>query len=339
MSITYDWKNIGFSYKKTDCFIKVSFRDGKWQAIEKSTDENISIHVAATSLHYGQSIFEGLKVFSQKNGDIACFRPEENAKRFILSAERLLMEAPPVELFIEAIKTAVLSNRDHIPPYGTGATMYVRPVLFGTSARVGLQPSEDYDFCVLVMPVGPYYKNGFTPVKALVIDEYDRAAPKGVGNVKAAGNYAAGMLGDKITKSQGYSISLYLDSAEKKYIDEFGTSNFLAITKDKKYVTPKSQSILNSITNMSLQQLATDMGYQVEKRSVLYSEIEKFKEIGACGTAAVLTPIYSITRDQKEITFGEENRAGEVLTKLYQEFQQIQFGEIEDRHNWMYKLN
>jgi branched-chain amino acid aminotransferase len=333
-----DWENIGFAYMDTGSFVRAEYKNGQWHDIEICTDPKISIHIAATSLHYGQSCFEGLKAFTQKNGNIATFRPDENAKRLIESANRLLMQPPTEELFINAVNSVIRNNLHYVPPYGTGASLYVRPLLIGSSPHVGLHTSEEYIFYVLTMPVGPYYKNGFFPVNAYIQNDYDRAAPLGVGHIKAAGNYAAGMKPDMECKKKGYPICLYLDSVSHTYIDEFGTSNFFAITRDKKYVTPKSSSILGSITNKSLQILAQDFGLTVEKRQIHVSEIEQFVEVGACGTAAVITPIYSITYGDKKYTFGEKSESGNILTKLYNNLQDIQYGEIEDRHGWMFSV-
>ncbi len=333
-----DWKNLLFEYKDTGKYLKVEFRDNAWQDIEVCTDPYLNIHIAATCLHYGQSVFEGLKAFTRKDGSIAIFRPDQNAKRMIASAERLVMKAPPVDLFIKACTEAIKLNSHFVPPYGTGASMYIRPLLIGSGPRIGVQPSDTYTFIVLVMPVGPYYKNGFFPVKAYVQEQYDRAAPKGVGHIKAAGNYAAGMLGDKDGKSKGYPICLYLDAATHTLVDEFGTSNFLGITNDQHYVTPDSSSILPSVTNKSLQTISADFGLVVEKRPIRLSELDNFTEIGACGTAAVITPVSSVTHGDKIYRFGKENEAGKTLTRLYNEIQGIQYGDIEDRHGWMQEV-
>ncbi len=335
MDKNMDWQNIGFQYRDTGPYVKVDYKDGKWQEIELCNDPIIPLHLAATCLHYGQSCFEGLKAFTRKNGTIVSFRPDENVKRMVRSAHRLLMVPPTEDLFLEAVNTAIKENINFVPPYGTGASLYIRPLCIGVTPRIGLQSSDEYTFYVLVMPVGPYYKDGFFPIKACVHEEYDRAAPKGVGNIKAAGNYAAGMKGDMEMKKKGYPISLYLDSTMHTYIDEFSTSNFFGITSDKRYVTPKSTSILESITNKSLQVLAEDFGFTVERRPVKFTEIDQFTEVGACGTAAVITPIYSISRGDEVHTFGSEDKAGETLTRLYEELQGIQLGEIEDRHGWM----
>ncbi|KMQ52952.1 Branched-chain amino acid aminotransferase [Chitinispirillum alkaliphilum] len=330
-----DWRNLGFQYMQTDCYVTATYSEGSWSELKVCNEPNMSIHIAATCLHYGQSCFEGLKAFSRQDGSIALFRPEENAARLINSAKRIAMVAPPKELFVQAVKKVVELNKDWVPPYGTGASFYLRPILIGTDPKVGLQPSQSYMFIVMGMPVGPFYKNGFFPVSACVQDEYDRAAPKGVGNVKVAGNYAAGMLGDIESKAGGYSITLYLDSATHQYVEEFGTSNLIAIKQGKKFVTPQSESILPSITNRSVQIIAKDFGLDVEYRPIPFDELSQFTEVGACGTAAVITPVYSITKGEKVFTFGREDKAGETLEKLYREMQGIQFGEIEDRHGWM----
>ena len=338
MAQKVDWKNIGFQYVQTDCYVRTDFKNGSWGELETCTDPYLSLHCAATSLHYGQSCFEGLKAFCRKDGSIALFRPEENAYRLSASAKRLVMEPLAPGLFIDACKKVLKYNRDWMPPYGTGASMYLRPFLFGTSPHIGVHASEEYTFLLLCMPVGPYYRDGFYPVKAMIQEKYDRAAPHGLGNIKAAGNYAAGLLGDTEGKAAGYPVCLYLDSGTRTSIDEFGTSNFIGITKDGRYVTPESPSILGSITNKSLQALAADLGLKVERRIIKTEELENFAEVGACGTAAIITPVYSITRGAKVYTFGKEKEAGPMLTKLYKELQGIQYGEVPDRHKWMVKV-
>jgi branched-chain amino acid aminotransferase len=333
-----NWRDLGFQYLQTDSYLRADFTNSGWSALKVCTDPNMSIHIAAAALHYGQECFEGLKAFTRKDGSIALFRPMENARRMIHSAKRLVMEPVPEELFLDACKKVVSGNLDWMPPYGTGASLYLRPLLIGSSPRVGISPSDDYLFLVLAMPVGPYYKNGFSPVAAMVQEKYDRAAPRGVGKVKTGGNYAAGLLGDLEAKKLGFTISLYLDSGTRTHIDEFGTSNFIAITKDNKYVTPESDSILTSVTNKSLQQLAEDFGLTVERREIKLAELADFTEVGSCGTAAVITPVCSITYNDRVYTFGRKNEAGPVLTRLYRELLAIQYGEIEDRHRWMVKV-
>lgn len=339
MALSIDWKKLGFSYMQTDCHVMSDFRNGAWSELRESADPHVSLHIAATCLHYGQACFEGLKAFARKDGSVALFRPQENAKRMADTARRLVMEPPSEELFVEACRRAVRLNRGFVPPYGTGASLYLRPFLIGTSPHIGVHASEEYTFMVLVSPMGPYYKNGFFPVKAFVQENYDRAAPRGVGHVKAGGNYAAGMMGDMEGKSRGFPISLYLDSAEHKYIDEFGTSNFFAISQDGRYVTPDSRSILPSVTNKSLQTIAAEIGLTVDKRRVEVSELRTFAEVGACGTAVVITPVYSVLHGETLYTFGEEHTAGETLTRLYAQIQGIQYGDIEDRYGWMISVD
>jgi branched-chain amino acid aminotransferase, group II len=333
-----DWKDLGFSYMQTDCFVKSEFKNGAWTPLEVCTEPYITLHIASTCFHYGQACFEGQKAFTRRDGSIAIFRPGENAQRLIDTAKRLVMEPPPLALFLEAAELVIKRNRDYVPPYGTGASLYLRPFLIGSSPHIGVHPAEEYVFMLLATPMGPYYKNGFFPVKAYVQEKFDRAAPRGVGNVKAGGNYAAGMMGDMEGKDMGYPICLYLDSSEHRYIDEFGTSNFMAITRDGKYVTPNSTSILPSVTNKSLQQIAADFGMKVERRKIAVGELAEFAEVGACGTAVVITPVYSIQYGSRLFTFGKEKEAGPTLTKLYTEIQKIQYGEIEDRHGWMHKV-
>lgn len=339
MTKDIDWKNLGFAYMDTNGYVKASYRDGKWGAVEVHTDPMINIHISATALHYGQSCFEGLKVFSDKEGNVSCFHPRENAARMQRTAERTMMIAPPTELFLEAITKVVQVNKEFVPPHGTGASLYVRPLLMGASPIIGLSPSTEYDFYVLVTPVGPYYKNGFFPVNAYVQDAYDRSAPRGVGHVKVAGNYAASLMPDSLVREKGFPITLYLDAKHNKYVDEFGTSNFIGITEDKKYKTPSSHSILPSITNKSLQILAQDMGYEIVKEDIAIDSVEQFSEVGACGTAAVITPIASITHGEKKYSFGNPDKAGDTLTALFKELQGIMYGDIDDRHNWMFRID
>jgi branched-chain amino acid aminotransferase len=233
----------------------------------------------------------------------------------------------------------VLLNKGYVPPYGTGASLYLRPFLIGSSPHIGVHASEEYVFLMLATPMGPYYKDGFFPVNAFVQENFDRAAPRGVGNIKAAGNYAAGLMGDLDGKKRGFPVCLYLDAETHLYIDEFGTSNFFGITKNGAYVTPDSRSILPSVTNKSLQVIASDFGLAVEKRKVRVSELADFAEVGACGTAVVITPVYSLLHGERLYTFGKENEAGATLKRLYNEITGIQYGEIKDRHGWMYRVD
>ncbi|HQO03282.1 MAG TPA: branched-chain amino acid aminotransferase [Spirochaetota bacterium] len=332
-----DWGNLPFGYVKTDFNIKYSYKNGKWSDGVLSEDEFLHLHMAAPSLHYGQQAFEGLKVFETAEGKVVAFRPDENAKRLQKSCERIYMPQVPEEIFLEALKKVVKANLKYIPPFGTGASLYVRPLIIGAGPKVGLGPAEEYIFVVFATPVGPYYKGGFAPVKALVVEEFDRAAPVGVGDCKVGGNYAAGLRGGEVGKTKGYPVVLYLDPKEKKFIDEFSTSNFMAI-HGKKYISPNSQTILPSITNKSLATISEDMGLTVEKRQVSIDEIEHFDEVGAVGTAAVITPVSLIHYRGRDIKYGDGIKAGPVITELYNRLTKIQTGEIEDSHGWLFTI-
>jgi branched-chain amino acid aminotransferase len=333
-----DWKNLGFKYLPTDAYVKAEYANGVWSAPVLCTDPHITLHIAANVLHYGQTCFEGMKAFETKDGEVVLFRPEMNAQRLRASAERICMPPVPEELFLEACRMAVRANLAYVPPYGTGASMYLRPLQIGTEPVIGLKVSDTYTFLVLVTPVGPYYPEGFKPVQAVLIEDFDRAAPLGTGRAKIAGNYAAGFLPDKVGKKMGYPIVLFTDPAEHRYIDEFTTSNFIAITRDGKFVTPASSSILGSITNDSLQTLAMDMGLTVSKEAILFDELANMAEVGACGTAAVITPVCSIKARGRVIEFCSSECAGPVLTELYRRLQGIQYGELPDTHGWLMKV-
>lgn len=328
-----DFANLPFGYLKTDFNIRYRFTDGKWDDGELTADETVTMHMASTCLHYGQEIFEGLKVFERPDGRIQTFRLEENAKRFQRSAKKLLMEPVPVEIFREAVHRVVKANRRFVPPYGSGASLYVRPFLIGTSAEVGVKPSQNYLMIIFVTPVGPYYKAGFTPVKLRVEETIHRAAPGGVGDIKCGGNYAAGMRATMGAKADGYSEVLYLDSKENLYIDESGSSNFFALIGNT-FVTPKSESILPSITRMSVARIAADMGMEVEERPVSLNELQTFDEAGCLGTAAVITPVGSITWGDKEYSYTKDGNAGPKVTGLYNRLLAIQLGEIPDPYGW-----
>lgn len=328
-----DFANLPFAYQKTDFNVRYYFRDGKWDTGEVTADETITMHMASTCLHYGQEIFEGLKVFERPDGKIQTFRLEENAKRFQRSAKKLLMEPVPTEIFREAVYRAVRANRRFVPPYGSGAALYVRPLLIGVSAEVGVKPSMNYLFIVFVTPVGPYYKAGLTPVKLRVEEVIHRAAPGGVGDVKCGGNYAAGMRATMGAKADGYSEVLYLDSKENRYIDESGSSNFFGIIGNK-FITPKSESILPSITRMSVATLAKDLGMEVEERPMDLSELEKLDEAGCLGTAAVITPVGSITWGSREFTYSKDGNVGPKVLELYKTLVAIQLGEKADPYGW-----
>jgi branched-chain amino acid aminotransferase len=332
-----DWKNLPFDYMKTDHNIRYHWKDGEWSGGELSRDEYISLHMAAPSLHYGQEAFEGLKAFETKDGRIVVFRPIENSRRLRMSCERIYIPPVPDELFVDAVTKVVAANAEYVPPYGTGASLYIRPLVIGTGARVGLGPASEYLFIVFATPVGPYYKGGFKPVRALVVEDFDRAAPRGVGHCKVGGNYAAGLSGGQYGKDRGYPIVLYLDSAQKRFIDEFSTSNFIAL-RGNTYITPKSDSILPSITNDSLSVIARDMGMEVERRPVEVKELETFDEVGAVGTAAVITPVSHIRFRDRDYTYGDGDNAGPVITRLYDRLTALQKGDYEDTHGWLHEV-
>ena len=335
MATDIDWANLSFGYRKTNYNVRCTYRDGKWGEIEVSDSEYLNIHIAATALHYGQEIFEGMKAFRGKDGKIRVFRLEENGKRIRRSAEGILMEPIPEDLFREMITKVVALNADFVPPYGSGASLYIRPLEIGTSARVGVKPSDEYVFIVLVTPVGPYFKEGFKPTNICIMREFDRVAPKGTGRWKVGGNYAASLQAGEKAHELGYSAVLYLDPREKKYIYECGPANFFAI-KDGKYITPESESILPSITNDSLKQLARDMGIEVECRQILLEELDDITEAAACGTAAVASPIAEIDDldTGKKYVVSTNGEAGPITTALYNKLRAIQLGEEEDVHGW-----
>lgn len=329
------WGELPFGYFKTDYNVRSYYRDGKWGELEISSSETINIHMAATALHYGQEAFEGLKAFRGKDGQVRLFRWEENAKRMRSSAQGIMMAEVPDELFFKAVTTAIKLNERFIPPYGTGASLYVRPLLFGSGPQVGVKPATEYMFLVFVAPVGPYFKEGFKPVNIQLVRDYDRAAPLGTGHIKVGGNYAASMRSADRAHKEGYASVLFLDAKEKKYIDEAGPANFFGI-KGNSYITPDSGTILPSITNMSLRQIATDIGLNVELRHVAADELGSFDEAGACGTAAIISPIGKIfdRSENKTYQYSTNGEPGPISKKLYETLKGIQLGEIEDKHQW-----
>ena len=329
-----DWKNLGFGYSDTNFNVRCTYKDGKWGELEVSSSNQITMHMAATCLHYGQEAFEGLKAYRGKDGKIRVFRIEENAKRLQSSSQGILMAELPIETFKEAVFKVINLNSEFVPPYGTGASLYIRPLLIGTGAQVGVKPATEFTFIVFVMPVGPYFKAGFKPTDYVIYREYDRAAPLGTGTIKVGGNYAASLKAGVRAHNEGYSSVLYLDAREKKYIDECGPANFFGI-KGNSYVTPKSESILPSITNKSLRQLAIDMGMVVEERKVLVDELAEFTEAGACGTAAVISPVRSVFDADKDIRYFYGDEPGPVSQKLYDSLINIQYGCEPDDHNWV----
>lgn len=334
--LNIEWGKLPFGYFKTDYNIRSYYRDGKWGEVEVSSSEYINIHMAATCLHYGQEAFEGMKAYRGKDGRVRLFRWEENAKRIRKSAEGIMMAKVPDELFFEMIVKAVKLNLKYVPPFGTGAALYIRPLLIGTGVQVGVSPAKEYLFLVFVGPVGPYFKEGFNPVSMQIIRDFDRAAPLGTGHIKVGGNYAGSLFASERAKAEGFASVIFLEAKNKKYIDEAGPANFFGI-KDNTYITPKSNSILPSITNMSLMQLAEDLGMKVERRQVSVDELESFEEAGACGTAAVISPIGKIVdRDTGKVyEFSKNGKSGPISTKLYNKLLNIQYGEEPDTHGWI----
>ena len=333
-----DWANLGFGFSEVNCHIRYVWRDGKWSEGEFIKKPEITMHIGASCLHYGQECFEGMKAFRQKDGKIVVFRPEENAKRMARTAERCVMPAIPVDMFVEAVDKVVRANEEYVPPYGTGGSLYIRPLLIGTGPQIGVAPAKEFTFMVIVMPVGAYYKGGLKPVRAVILDDWDRAAPNGMGDVKVGGNYAASLYAHEKAKREGWPVELYLDAKTHQYVEEFSTSNFLGITKDGTYVTPDSRSVLPSITNLSLMQCAEDLGWKVERRPIPYTEIRDFAEVAACGTAVVVTPVWEITRGDDVIVISDKDAVGEHLQKLYETVQGIQYGVLEDIHGWCHEV-
>ena len=335
-----DWKNLPFGYVKTDYNIRTYYQNSNWGKIEAASTEVINIHMAATALHYGQQAFEGMKAYRGKDNKIRLFRWQDNAKRLNRSARVLLMPEVPADHFKEALILAVQKNAHFVPPYESGATLYIRPLLIGTGPEVGVKPANEYLFIIFVTPVGPYFSAGFHPVDFTITHEFDRAAPLGTGHVKAGGNYAAGLRAMKKAHSEGFASVIFLDAREKTYIDECGPANFFAI-KENTYITPQSSSILASITNLSLMDLARDFGMNVEQRPIKVEELADFDEVGACGTGAIITPIKKIV-DKKTDTvyeYGQNAKPGPITQKLYNTLLGIQYGDLPDRFGWIEMVN
>ena len=339
MSDLLDWKNLGFSYIKTDYRFIARWKDGKWDNGELTTDSTLHIHEGSTALHYGQQCFEGLKAYRCKDGSINLFRPDQNAKRMQNTCDRLLMPQVPTELFIRACKEVVKANEKWVAPYGTGATLYLRPFVIGVGENIGVRPAPEYLFCVFCCPVGAYFKGGMTPSNFLVTD-YDRAAPHGTGGVKVGGNYAASLLPHELAAERKFADAIYLDPKTHTKIEEVGAANFFGITRDNKFITPLSPSILPSITKYSLLYLAKErLGLETIEGDVYINELDQFAEAGACGTAAVISPIGGIQYGDDFHIFYSETEVGPITKRLYEELTGIQFGDVEAPEGWIVKVD
>lgn len=339
MSDLLDWKNLGFSYIKTDYRFIAHWKDGKWDNGELTTDSTLHIHEGSTALHYGQQCFEGLKAYRCKDGSINLFRPDQNAKRMQNTCDRLLMPQVPTELFIRACKEVVKANEKWLAPYGSGATLYLRPFVIGVGENIGVRPAPEYIFSVFCCPVGAYFKGGMKPSNFLVTD-YDRAAPHGTGGVKVGGNYAASLLPHELAAERKFADAIYLDPKTHTKIEEVGAANFFGITRDNKFITPLSPSILPSITKYSLLYLAKErLGMETIEGDVYINELDQFAEAGACGTAAVISPIGGIQYGNDFHVFYSETDVGPITKRLYEELTGIQFGDVEAPEGWIVKVD
>lgn len=328
-----DWANLKFGYMHTDYNVRCYYRDGKWGEIEVCSEDTVNLSMAATCLHYGQEAFEGLKAYRCPDGKVRVFRMDENAARLQSTCRGIMMPEVSTEMFETMVTKVVRLNQEYIPTYESGATLYIRPLLIGTSAQVGVHPASEYLFMIFVTPVGPYFKGGFSTNPYVIIRDYDRAAPLGTGIYKVGGNYAASLKANAIAHSKGYASEFYLDAKEKKYMDECGAANFFGI-KNYTYVTPESSSILPSITNKSLMQIAEDLGMKVERRHIPEEELSTFEEAGACGTAAVISPISYIDDLDTGVRYNYGENPGPWSEKLYTTLRGIQYGTVEDKHGW-----
>lgn len=337
-NVNLDWNNLGFSYMKTDLRYVSYYKDGKWDE-GKLVEENVlHINEASTALHYGQQAFEGLKAYRCKDGSINLFRPDQNAARLARSCRRLLMPEFPEDRFVEAVKEVVRANQDWVPPYGTGGSLYIRPLIIGLDGTIGVHPASEYLFTIFVFPVGAYFKGGLTPT-SFVVSDYDRAAPVGTGAAKVGGNYAASLLPGKEAKQRHFSDCIYLDPLTHTKIEEVGAANFFGITADNQFITPYSPSILPSITKYSLLWLAEHrLGMTVKEGDVYIDRLDEFTEAGACGTAAVISPIAGIQYGDNYHVFYSETEVGPVTRRLYDELVGIQYGDVEAPEGWIQKV-
>ena len=338
-----DWTKLTFSYTPTDYIVRSHYANGVWSKPYATSDPIIPVHAAATALQYAQQAFEGLKVYRTVDGKVSIFRPEMNAKRMQQSAEAMYMAPVPTDLFIEACELAVRMNIDYLPPYETGATLYIRPILFGTTPKVGVSPAQEFEFCVVVTPIGPYFPAGFGTTPFIINRHVDRAAPLGTGQFKVGGNYAASFRATETAHAAGYDC-LFLDSKQHRFIDECSAANFIGIKESKvesqkskaqiEYLTPKSSAILPSITNDSLMTLAREKGMKVTRRHIRLEELEEMSEAAACGTACVISPIDKVLDPERNKVYSFGNEPGPVMTELYHALKDIQYGRSEDRHGW-----
>ena len=330
-----DWSNLGFGYIVTDKRYVSNFKDGKWDDGELTSDDKVVISECAGVLQYSQSCFEGLKAYRTKDGHIVTFRPDLNAQRMMDSAVRLEMPAFPKERFIDAVVETVKANAAYVPPFGSGATLYIRPYMFGSSPVIGVKPADEYQFRIFTTPVGPYFKGGAKPI-TIKVSDFDRAAPHGTGNIKAGLNYAMSLHAIVKAHEEGYAENLYLDPATRTKVEEIGGANFIFI-KGNKFITPKSDSILPSVTRRSLEVVAKDyLGLEVEEREVFFEELKDFDECGLCGTAAVISPVGKIVDHGNEIAFPSGmDEMGPTIKKLYDTLTGIQMGEVEAPEGWI----
>ncbi|MCT3216013.1 branched-chain amino acid aminotransferase [Lactiplantibacillus plantarum] len=336
--VQLDWNNLGFEYRNLPYRYRAYWKDGAWYKKELTGDATLHISEGSTALHYGQQDFEGLKAYRTKDGSVQLFRPDRNAARMQTSCERLLMPQVPTDMFVDAVKQVVKANQDYVPPYGTGATLYLRPLMIGVGGNIGVHPAQEYIFTVFAMPVGSYFKGGMTPTN-FTTSEYDRAAHKGTGAYKVGGNYAASLFPGQEAHANGFSDCVYLDPVEHRKIEEVGSANFFGITKDGTFVTPKSPSILPSVTKYSLLYLAEHkFGMKTEQGDVYIDDLDRFAEAGACGTAAVISPIGGLEHQGKLHVFYSETEVGPVTKKLYDKLTGIQFGDREAPEGWVQKV-
>ena len=331
-----DWANHGFGYVPTDKRFVANYKDGAWDEGTLTEDPNVVLNECAGVLQYAQTVFEGMKAYRTEDGRVVCFRPDLNASRMADSARRLEMPPFPEDRFVQAIVDTVKANIDYVPPYGSGATLYIRPYMFGSNPVIGVKPADEYQFRILTTPVGPYFKGGAKPI-TIKVSDFDRAAPHGTGHIKAGLNYAMSLHAIVTAHKEGFDENMYLDAATRTKVEETGGANFIFVTKDGKVVTPKSNSILPSITRRSLMVVAKDiLGLEAEEREVYFDEVKDFAECGLCGTAAVISPVGKINDHGKEICFpsGME-KMGPVIQKLYDTLTGIQMGRIEGPEGWL----